>query len=566
MAIKFPLQNIRRSVTDDWNLIELSQTFTVPSNKIFRLDEVPDNGTIESPPVIEGLSLAITYPPVTNTFYVKYSTGDVIFNDSQVGQTVTITYYGKGSLIKAEDLNFLYNELSSKAPSGAIIFDPGTDDGQMLYWSGLKWIPVDYSALSWNADAEVLNLNCIQFNTNHQMDTLQGMLHWNTEENSLEYGIDGTTVLQIGEEIVARVKNESGDTVTDGMVVRIIGSTGDNPTVTLAQANSYINSRSIYIITQTINNHAIGYATLYGKVRDINTLAWEEGDILYLSPTTAGQMTNTKPSYPNFAVKIGVVIRKHETEGIIHVFPNDETNIHTQGSVLFGNGNGEIGEDNDNFFWDNENNRLGVNTNSPSASFQVIGHSRFGSDTDYSEFEDDGTLSMVGDAKVWDDQQVELGAVGRGASYPIEIPYKGSQLLSFRTGQENQIFFRAQLRHTYALGTDLNFHLHVTLPDNNTGTVIWEMTYSWVTLFSVIPDPTPITKTVTVEANSANKHMMHVISDTIPGAGIDKVSSILLCSLTRKGTTDTYANDVYLMALDFHIEIDSVGSREMIVK
>jgi hypothetical protein len=79
------------------------------------------------------LSLAITYPPVTNTFYVKYSTGDVIFNDSQVGQTVTITYYGKGSLIKAEDLNFLYNELSSKAPSGAIIFDPGTDDGQMLY-------------------------------------------------------------------------------------------------------------------------------------------------------------------------------------------------------------------------------------------------------------------------------------------------------------------------------------------------------------------------------------------------------------------------------------------------
>jgi hypothetical protein len=127
--------------------------------------------------------------------------------------------------------------------------------------------------LSWNADAEVLNLNCIQFNTNHQMDTLQGMLHWNTEENSLEYGIDGATVLQIGEEIVARVKNESGDTVTDGMVVRIIGSTGDNPTVTLAQANSYINSRSIYIITQTIINHAIGYATLYGKVRDINTLA-----------------------------------------------------------------------------------------------------------------------------------------------------------------------------------------------------------------------------------------------------------------------------------------------------
>ncbi|EDM34871.1 hypothetical protein PBAL39_00025 [Pedobacter sp. BAL39] len=42
----------------------------------------------------------------------------------------------------------------------------------------------------------------------------------------------------------------------------------------------------------------------------------------------------------------------------------------TNGSVLFSNGTG-ISEDNANFFWDNTNNRLGILTSTPSATFQI---------------------------------------------------------------------------------------------------------------------------------------------------------------------------------------------------
>ncbi len=46
------------------------------------------------------------------------------------------------------------------------------------------------------------------------------------------------------------------------------------------------------------------------------------------------------------------------------------------------------------------------------------------------------------------------------------------------------------------------------------------------------------------------------------GSTSDGVSAVIICSLTRNGggDGDTYDNDIYLTALDFHIEIDTVGS------
>lgn len=43
----------------------------------------------------------------------------------------------------------------------------------------------------------------------------------------------------------------------------------------------------------------------------------------------------------------------------------------TQGSVLFGGASGTLQQDNANFFWDDNNNRIGVGTNSPISSFEV---------------------------------------------------------------------------------------------------------------------------------------------------------------------------------------------------
>jgi len=87
----------------------------------------------------------------------------------------------------------------------------------------------------------------------------------------------------------------------------------------------------------------------------------------------------------------------------------------------------------------------------------------------YSELEDDGTLELHGDATVWEDQQVSIGAVGKGASFPADTLYKGSQVLAFNKAQLNQIYFTAQLSHKYEEGSEIEFHIHLAYPDNGAG-------------------------------------------------------------------------------------------------
>lgn len=58
----------------------------------------------------------------------------------------------------------------------------------------------------------------------------------------------------------------------------------------------------------------------------------------------------------------------------------------TAGSALFIDANGNLGEDNTNFYWDNSNNRLGIADNTPTYTFDVTGNVRVTSYLDVSHF------------------------------------------------------------------------------------------------------------------------------------------------------------------------------------
>lgn len=62
---------------------------------------------------------------------------------------------------------------------------------------------------------------------------------------------------------------------------------------------------------------AFGTAQTLGNLENVDTSAFSAGDILYLSDTTAGDLTNVAPSSPSIAVKIGVVLTSHATTGKI---------------------------------------------------------------------------------------------------------------------------------------------------------------------------------------------------------------------------------------------------------
>jgi hypothetical protein len=145
--------------------------------------------------------------------------------------------------------------------------------------------------------------------------------------------INGQTLLGSGdlslsvdkvENVVKMVRNTSGGTLQIGTAVKIVGATGQNPDVVVANATSGgvpdrgTEKNIIFgITTQTINNNAVGEILIKGTLKNYNTQAFEVGDFLFLPPTGT-TYTTTPPSPPAYAVCLGLVVKK-ATDGEVCV-------------------------------------------------------------------------------------------------------------------------------------------------------------------------------------------------------------------------------------------------------
>lgn len=119
------------------------------------------------------------------------------------------------------------------------------------------------------------------------------------------------------------VYNNTGTTIAKGSVVYINGRHSSNlPTIALAQANDEANSYKTFAITEeSISTSSSGLVVQAGNISGLNlpTSTYTDGDILYLSPTTPGGYTTTKPLAPFHICKLGSVTRAHPTLGAIEI-------------------------------------------------------------------------------------------------------------------------------------------------------------------------------------------------------------------------------------------------------
>lgn len=120
--------------------------------------------------------------------------------------------------------------------------------------------------------------------------------------------------------VLLPVRNNSGATLAKGTAVYINGALGQNPTVTKAIATSDATSaQTLGLVTANIANNAVGNVTLIGTLTNVDTSAYSDGQQLYLSPTTAGALTATKPYAPNHLVYMAVVEHAHPSQGKLFV-------------------------------------------------------------------------------------------------------------------------------------------------------------------------------------------------------------------------------------------------------
>lgn len=170
----------------------------------------------------------------------------------------------------------------------------------------------------------------VQFNvSNSAVPTAVGTMSWNNTDGTADLKLKGGNVtLQIGQEQVTRVVNKTGATLLEANyhAVYISGAQGQRLKVDLALAvTDGTSAGTLGLVTETIANNGEGFITSSGLVNEINTTGslqgetWADGDILYLSPITAGDVTNVKPLAPEHIVIIGFVVYAHAIHGKIYV-------------------------------------------------------------------------------------------------------------------------------------------------------------------------------------------------------------------------------------------------------
>lgn len=164
---------------------------------------------------------------------------------------------------------------------------------------------------------DILNANSVTFAGGTAVS-------WNSTDLTLDVPTGVGPVIQVGQELVMLVHNDTGLTVTNGQVVygAVSGVTSGRPHVQLAKANNFSTLQGIIAVANMdILTDTAGFVTWLGVVGNLNTSSFSAGDTVWVSPTVAGGLTNSKPEFPNYSISVGKVLTSHATTGSIAVSP-----------------------------------------------------------------------------------------------------------------------------------------------------------------------------------------------------------------------------------------------------
>lgn len=173
------------------------------------------------------------------------------------------------------------------------------------------------------AGNSITNVDHIDFDYTVSTADQQGRLVWNTDDETLNLGLAGGSVLQIGQENLIRVSNKTGSQIDNGTCVYITGAELGHSHMTVAPfiADGSIDSLKVLgLTTQDIANNEEGYVTTFGQVRGIDTSSFVQGQTVYASPLLSGDIVDSQPTSPNQTVIIGTVVISDITDGSIFVF------------------------------------------------------------------------------------------------------------------------------------------------------------------------------------------------------------------------------------------------------
>ena len=177
--------------------------------------------------------------------------------------------------------------------------------------------PIDFPVDSvFGATNTITQVDYLAFNVSSTVAVTTAKIVWEATESTGELGFNASVNTLLGMDVHAQVYNQSGSAFSKGQVVKADGSSGTRLRASLALATSDANSaQTLGLCAQTISNNGSGIIITQGLLRAINTNAFNEGDTLWLSPTTPGALVNVRPVAPYHGVRVGYVVKKAGTGG-----------------------------------------------------------------------------------------------------------------------------------------------------------------------------------------------------------------------------------------------------------
>ena len=243
------------------------------------------------------------------------------------------TYKMSGSNMSAYVLNKIsVGTPASPSGNGSIAYNSGT--GVLTYTpyalptastSTLGGVKVDGSTITINGSGVIsasspvtfTNLTDIVFNQSPTVTPSAGMVWWNANQGGLEVQLDTNTSATASQDNFYYVKAQGA--ITKGQLCYFVGTDGASGHLLASSAASGITNGSYLmgIAAEAISNGSFGYIQWSGTMLNMNTSAFNTGDILYYDSVNGG-MTATYPT-TGIIAQVAAVIYKHASQGSYQV-------------------------------------------------------------------------------------------------------------------------------------------------------------------------------------------------------------------------------------------------------
>jgi hypothetical protein len=218
-------------------------------------------------------------------------------------------------------------------------------NGQVLVYNSTtsKWenssagfVPYVGAVTTVDLGAQGLRAGYVRFNTSVvSVPNEQGLMYWDGDDETIAVILNGY-IMKIGEDQFYPVKNQTGSSIAKGTAVRFAGTVGASGRLLIAPfiADGSVSSSFFMGVTaEAIADGADGKVLYFGRIRGINTNAFNEGDVLYASTTVAGGFQTAVPLAPNNIVQVAAVINKSINQGVIFIRPSFGSNINQDEGV-----------------------------------------------------------------------------------------------------------------------------------------------------------------------------------------------------------------------------------------